>query len=151
MNNDLTIGNPEKVLWKFCLPLFGSIIFQQLYNIADSWVAGRYIGENALASVGNSYEISFTLCHNVLKNPCSILLCGFDKIGCRWNTSWCQYDEQVYDCYLYRLDSSCSPCHCIIKNISWLHRYLDRMANWLVYCNLFICLLLFTRSLERSV
>lgn len=58
MNNDLTIGNPEKVLWKFCLPLFGSIIFQQLYNIADSWVAGRYIGENALASVGNSYEIT---------------------------------------------------------------------------------------------
>ena len=58
MNKDLTIGNPEKVLWKFCLPLFGSIIFQQLYNIADSWVAGRYIGENALASVGNSYEIT---------------------------------------------------------------------------------------------
>ena len=58
MNNDLTIGNPEKVLWKFCLPLFGSIIFQQLYNIADSWVAGRYIGENALAAVGNSYELT---------------------------------------------------------------------------------------------
>ena len=58
MNKDLTIGNPEKVLWKFCLPLFGSIIFQQLYNIADSWVAGRYIGENALAAVGNSYEIT---------------------------------------------------------------------------------------------
>ena len=55
MNKDLTIGNPEKVLWKFCLPLFGSIIFQQLYNIADSWVAGRYIGEHALAAVGNSY------------------------------------------------------------------------------------------------
>jgi len=61
MNKDLTIGNPEKVLWNFCLPLFGSIIFQQLYNIADSWVAGRYIGENALASVGNSYEITLIL------------------------------------------------------------------------------------------
>lgn len=58
MNKDLTVGAPEKVLWKFCLPLFGSVIFQQLYNIADSWVAGRYIGENALASVGNSYEIT---------------------------------------------------------------------------------------------
>ncbi|MCQ2507102.1 MAG: MATE family efflux transporter [Lachnospiraceae bacterium] len=58
MNKDLTIGNPEKVLWKFCLPLFGSIIFQQLYNIADSFVAGRFIGEEALAAVGNSYEIT---------------------------------------------------------------------------------------------
>ncbi|MBQ0064554.1 MAG: MATE family efflux transporter [Firmicutes bacterium] len=58
MNKDLTVGNPEKVLWKFCLPLFGSIIFQQLYNLADSWVAGKFIGEHALASVGNSYEIT---------------------------------------------------------------------------------------------
>lgn len=58
MNVDLTEGKPESVLWKFCLPLFGSIIFQQLYNIADSLVAGKFIGENALAAVGNSYEIT---------------------------------------------------------------------------------------------
>lgn len=58
MNRDLTTGKPETVLWKFCLPLFGSIIFQQLYNIADSLVAGKFIGENALAAVGNSYEIT---------------------------------------------------------------------------------------------
>ena len=38
--------------------MFGSIIFQQLYNIADSLVAGKFIGENALAAVGNSYEIT---------------------------------------------------------------------------------------------
>ncbi len=58
MNKDLTTGKPETVLWKFCLPLFGSIIFQQLYNIADSLVAGKFISENALAAVGNSYEIT---------------------------------------------------------------------------------------------
>lgn len=58
MNKDLTVGKPETVLWQFCLPLFGSIIFQQLYNIADSLVAGKFIGENALAAVGNSYEIT---------------------------------------------------------------------------------------------
>ena len=58
MNKDLTTGKPEQVLWQFCLPLFGSIIFQQLYNIADSLVAGKFIGENALAAVGNSYEIT---------------------------------------------------------------------------------------------
>ena len=58
MNKDLTVGEPQKVLWAFCLPLFGSIIFQQLYNIADSFVAGKFVGENALAAVGNSYEIT---------------------------------------------------------------------------------------------
>lgn len=58
LNKDLTVGKPSTVLWQFCLPLFGSIVFQQLYNIADSFVAGRFIGENALAAVGNSYEIT---------------------------------------------------------------------------------------------
>lgn len=58
MNKDLTVGKPKTVLWEFCLPLFGSIIFQQLYNIADSLVAGKFIGEKALAAVGNSYEIT---------------------------------------------------------------------------------------------
>lgn len=58
MNKDLTVGKPSTVLWKFCIPLFGSVIFQQLYNLADSFVAGKFIGEDALASVGNSYEIT---------------------------------------------------------------------------------------------
>ena len=58
MNRDLTVGEPARVLRQFCLPLFGSIIFQQLYNIADSFVAGKFIGNDALAAVGNSYEIT---------------------------------------------------------------------------------------------
>ncbi|MBP5242868.1 MAG: MATE family efflux transporter [Clostridia bacterium] len=58
MERDLTVGNPARALWQFCLPLFGSVIFQQLYNIADSLIAGKFIGDNALAAVGNSYEIT---------------------------------------------------------------------------------------------
>ncbi len=58
MNKDLTVGKPSTVLRKFCLPLFLSVVFQQLYNIADSFVAGKFISENALAAVGNSYEIT---------------------------------------------------------------------------------------------
>lgn len=79
MNKDLTVGKPESVLWKFCLPLFASIIFQQLYNIADSLVAGKFIGENALAAVGNSYEITlifiaFALGCNI---GCSVIVSQF--------------------------------------------------------------------------
>ena len=58
MATDLTKGRPDRVLWKYSLPLFGSIVFQQLYNIADSVVAGKFVGENALAAVGNSYEVT---------------------------------------------------------------------------------------------
>ena len=43
MNKDLTVGKADQVLWRFCLPLFGSIVFQQLYNIADSLVAGKQL------------------------------------------------------------------------------------------------------------
>ena len=58
MTKDLTVGNPGTVLWKFSLPLFGSVIFQQMYNIADSLIAGKFIGETALAAVGNAYEVT---------------------------------------------------------------------------------------------
>lgn len=58
MNKDLTVGDPQRILWRYSLPLFGSVIFQQLYNIADSLVVGKFVGENALAAVGNSYEIT---------------------------------------------------------------------------------------------
>ena len=58
MNHDLTEGNVTANLVKFTLPILGSMVFQQLYNIADSLVAGKFIGESALAAVGNSYEIT---------------------------------------------------------------------------------------------
>lgn len=79
MNQDLTAGKPGLVLRRFCLPLFGSVIFQQLYNIADSWVAGKFIGQNALAAVGNSYEltlifIAFAFGCNM---GCSVVVSGF--------------------------------------------------------------------------
>ena len=58
MNHDLTVGKPSRVLLQFCLPLLGSMLFQQMYNLADSLVVGRFVGEQALAAVGNSYEIT---------------------------------------------------------------------------------------------
>ncbi len=58
MNRDLTEGNIRSLIWRFTLPLLGSMLFQQLYNIADSLVAGKFIGADALAAVGNSYEIT---------------------------------------------------------------------------------------------
>ena len=76
---DLTTGQPRTVLWKFCLPLFASVIFQQFYNIADSFVAGKFIGENALAAVGNSYEITliFIAFATGCNMACSVLAAQF--------------------------------------------------------------------------
>lgn len=58
MAKDLTKGNVRPVLWTFTLPMFISVVFQQLYNIADSAIAGKFAGEDALAAVGASYPIT---------------------------------------------------------------------------------------------
>lgn len=58
MMRDLTEGEPQSLLWRFTLPMFISVIFQQLYNIADSVIAGKFAGEDALAAVGASYPIT---------------------------------------------------------------------------------------------
>lgn len=58
MNKDLTIGSPGKTLIMFTIPLFISVMFQQMYNIADSVIAGKFAGEDALAAIGASYPIT---------------------------------------------------------------------------------------------
>lgn len=55
---DLTQGNSRKMLWTFSIPMLLSVAFQQLYQIADSVIAGRFIGEDALAAVGASQPIT---------------------------------------------------------------------------------------------
>lgn len=58
MRKNLTEGNPLKLLILYSIPLLGSVIFQQMYNIADSIIAGKFAGELALASVGASYPVT---------------------------------------------------------------------------------------------
>lgn len=58
MIQDLTEGEPQRTLIKYTLPMFISVIFQQFYNMADSMIAGRFAGEDALAAVGASYPIT---------------------------------------------------------------------------------------------
>jgi len=53
----MTEGNITKNLLKFILPMILGNIFQQLYNITDSIVVGRFVGKNALAAVGSAFPI----------------------------------------------------------------------------------------------
>lgn len=58
MITNLTEGKPSGVLWRFSIPMLLSVVFQQLYNIVDSVVAGKFISARALAAVGASYPIT---------------------------------------------------------------------------------------------
>ena len=59
-NLDLTVGSPMKVLPLFALPMIASVIFQQLYNIADNVIAGQFLGDDALAAVSISYPVAMS-------------------------------------------------------------------------------------------
>ncbi|MGN0481331.1 MAG: MATE family efflux transporter [Lachnospiraceae bacterium] len=61
MIRDLTQDVPAKVLIKYTIPMFIGVAFQQMYNIADSVIAGKYAGEGALAAVGASYPVTMLL------------------------------------------------------------------------------------------
>ena len=54
---ELTQGNILIGLWAFAVPLMLGNVMQQLYNLVDTWVVGKYIGEQALAAVGASYTL----------------------------------------------------------------------------------------------
>ena len=54
MITDMSQGRPAAILWRFTIPMLLSAVFQQLYNVADSVVAGRFVGEDALAAVGTA-------------------------------------------------------------------------------------------------
>ena len=61
MINDMTKGEPLKLIFWFSVPLLIGNIFQQLYNIADIVIVGRTLGTNALAAVGAISPIFFFL------------------------------------------------------------------------------------------
>lgn len=69
MTRDLTQGSiPKGLLW-FALPLICGNLFQQLYNLTDTWIVGRFIGEGALGAVGSSYTL-LTFLTSILLGLC---------------------------------------------------------------------------------
>ncbi|MGL5379174.1 MATE family efflux transporter [Clostridium sp.] len=54
---DMTKGNPNKLILKFALPMIIGNIFQQIYNVVDTIIVGKFVGIDALAAVGSSFAI----------------------------------------------------------------------------------------------
>jgi len=61
MLKDLSQGKVSTRIFFFALPMLLGNVFQQLYNVVDSMVVGKYLGDNALAAVGASFPIIFLL------------------------------------------------------------------------------------------
>lgn len=57
--NDMTSGSPVRLIIGFMIPMCLGNIFQQLYNVADSIIAGQFIGVDALAAIGSTGSLMF--------------------------------------------------------------------------------------------
>ena len=57
MRDDLTKGNVTGTMLRFALPMIAGNLLQQCYNVADTFLVGRFIGSDALAAVGSSYTL----------------------------------------------------------------------------------------------
>ncbi|MFW6327090.1 MAG: MATE family efflux transporter [Bacteroidota bacterium] len=58
---DLTVGKESRLILNFAIPMLLGNVFQQFYQIVDSIIVGRVLGKEALAAVGSSFPIIFTL------------------------------------------------------------------------------------------
>ncbi len=61
MQHDMTKGRILPLLLSFTLPLFIGNVFQQLYNMADTVIVGRFVGADALAAVGSTGTLMFLI------------------------------------------------------------------------------------------
>lgn len=79
MAKDLTKGAVTPLLLRFSLPLLVSVVFQQLYSIADSVIAGNFINKDALAAIGASYPITmiFLSIGTGMNIGCSVVISTF--------------------------------------------------------------------------
>lgn len=59
--HDLTEGKPGKLILQFATPMLIGNVFQQLYNVTDSIIVGKFLGKEALAAVGASFPLIFML------------------------------------------------------------------------------------------
>lgn len=58
---DMTQGKPLKLIIGFAIPMLIDNIFQQIYNVADTVIVGRFLGESALAGVGSTGTLTYFL------------------------------------------------------------------------------------------
>ena len=58
---DMTVGSPMRHIIEFSVPLLLGFLFQQLYNVFDAMIVGRFVGLDALAAVGSTGSVNFLI------------------------------------------------------------------------------------------
>ena len=80
---NMTVGSPAGHIFAFALPLLAGSFLQQLYNMVDSWVVGKFVGDSALAAVGVGFPVifMFTSLFMGLSNGGTVVIAQFYGAG----------------------------------------------------------------------
>lgn len=80
---NMTVGSPAGHIFYFALPLLAGSFLQQLYNMVDSFVVGKYVGDSALAAVGVGFPVifMFTSLFMGLSNGGTVVIAQFYGAG----------------------------------------------------------------------
>ncbi len=74
MEKDLTKGKVMKSIINFSIPILLGNVLQQLYNMADSIIVGRFVGKNAFAAVGSTGSLNFLIIGFVIGLCCGLCI-----------------------------------------------------------------------------
>ena len=91
---NLTKGNVTAVMLLFAVPMILGNIMQQCYNLADTWIVGRFVGAEALAAVGSAYTL-MTFLNSILIGMGIIRINNY--LNLRTKSSKCFVNCIVYD------------------------------------------------------
>jgi len=158
MKIDLTQGPIRRGLVRFTLPLIAGNLLQQLYNVVDTWVVGRYVGEGAIAAVGGSFAL-MVLLTSVLLGLCMGSGVVFSQLWSRGEHEEMRraMGNALVLCLSFCLLLTVAACLLLRPMLDWMHVHADVQPDMAAYLRIILPGMLFTfaynymAAVERSV
>lgn len=119
---NMTVGSPAGHVFSFALPLLAGSFLQQLYNMVDSWVVGRYVGDSALAAVGVGFPVifMFTSLFMGLSNGGTVVIAQFYGAGKLERVR--DTIDTIYTAFVASAIPITLLAVCLVKPILWILR-----------------------------
>ena len=102
---DMTVGDPQKIILNFTIPVFIGNVFQQVYSMADTVIVGKFVGTKALAAVGATGTINFLILGFLLGLTAGFTVLTAQKFGAGDMGEHAENGRKCSNSVLYRSSS----------------------------------------------
>ncbi|MCD8157285.1 MAG: MATE family efflux transporter [Clostridiales bacterium] len=121
MTKDMTAGNPLRLIWQFSVPLVFGNLFQQMYNLVDTIIVGRYLGLLSLTAVGATNAIMFLIIGFSLGTCAGIGVPVAQRFGAGDYTDMRKYVmNAVYLCLIIAATLTVATCLLCDNILTWM-------------------------------